>query len=90
MSGASGLFGVVLTPGLPAGALEALIDGVELFGRGYSWGGYESLMIPSFPERTVAPCAYDGRLFRISAGLEDAADLVDDLERGFAALRAVR
>ena len=89
MSGASGLFGVVLKSGLPAGALEAAIDSVELFGRGYSWGGYESLMIPSFPERAVAPCPWDGRLFRISAGLEDAADLIGDLDRAFAALRAV-
>jgi cysteine-S-conjugate beta-lyase len=90
MSGASGLFGVVLKPGLPAGALEALVDGAQLFGRGYSWGGYESLMIPAFPERTVVPCPYEGRLFRIAAGLEAADDLVADLERSFAALRAVR
>ena len=47
-------------------------------------------MIPAFPERTVAPCSFEGRLFRISAGLEDADDLVADLERSFAALRAVR
>jgi cystathionine beta-lyase len=90
MSGASGLFGIALRPGLPAGALEALVDAVELFGRGYSWGGYESLLIPAFPERTVEACPFDGRLFRISAGLEDADDLIEDLERGFAALRAVR
>jgi cystathionine beta-lyase len=90
MSGASGLFGVALKPGLPEGALPALIDSAELFGHGYSWGGYESLMIPAFPERTVAPCPYEGRLFRISAGLEDANDLIADLERSFAALRAVR
>ncbi|MGB2819146.1 MAG: PLP-dependent transferase, partial [Burkholderiaceae bacterium] len=90
MSGASGLFGVVLAAGLPTGSLEALVDAVELFGRGYSWGGYESLMIPAFPERTLAKCPYDGRLFRISAGLEDADDLLEDLDRGFAALRAAR
>jgi cystathionine beta-lyase len=90
MSGASGLFGVVLKPALPAGALEALIDASELFGRGVSWGGYESLMIPTTPERTVTRCPFEGRLFRISAGLEDADDLVADLERSFAALRAVR
>ena len=47
-------------------------------------------MIPAFPERTVAVCPYEGRLFRISAGLEDADDLVADLERAFSALRAVR
>jgi cystathionine beta-lyase len=90
MSGASGLFGIVLRPGLPAGALEALVDSARLFGRGYSWGGYESLMIPVFPERTVARFPYEGRLFRISVGLEDTDDLVADLERSFAALRAVR
>jgi cystathionine beta-lyase len=90
MSGASGLFGVALKPGLPAGALPALIDSAELFGHGYSWGGYESLMIPAFPERTVVPCAWEGRLFRVSAGLEDADDLLEDLERCFTALRGAR
>jgi cystathionine beta-lyase len=90
MSGASGLFGVALKPGLPAGALSGLIDASELFGRGVSWGGYESLMIPVNPERTVTRFPFEGRLFRISAGLEDADDLVADLERSFAALRAVR
>ena len=90
MSGASGLFGVVLKAGLRPAAMPALIDAVELFGRGYSWGGYESLMIPALPERTVTQCAWEGRIFRISAGLEDADDLIEDLERGFAALRAAR
>jgi cystathionine beta-lyase len=90
MTGASGLFGVVLASGLPPGALEALVDTVELFGRGYSWGGFESLLIPAFPERTVERCPFEGRLFRISAGLEDGDDLVADLGRGFDALRAVR
>jgi cysteine-S-conjugate beta-lyase len=90
MSGASGLFGVVLRPGLAGGALEALVDSVELYGRGYSWGGYESLLIPAFPERTIVPRPWEGRIFRISAGLEDADDLLDDLSRAFEALRAVR
>jgi cystathionine beta-lyase len=90
MSGASGLFGIVLKAGLPKTALPALVDSAALFGRGYSWGGYESLMIPAFPERTVTPFAWEGRIFRISAGLEDADDLIEDLERGFAALRAAR
>jgi cysteine-S-conjugate beta-lyase len=79
---------VVLKPGLAEPGLHAFIDGLQLFGRGYSWGGYESLLIPSFPERTVAPCPYTGRLFRVHAGLEDAADLIADLEAGFARLRA--
>ena len=88
MSGAPGLFGIVLKPDAGGARLSALVDAVELFGRGYSWGGHESLLVPVYPERSVAPCEYEGRLFRISAGLEDADDLIDDLKRGFVALRA--
>ncbi|MDQ3446041.1 MAG: PLP-dependent transferase, partial [Pseudomonadota bacterium] len=88
MSGATGLFGIVLKPSAGGARLNALVDAVEVFGRGYSWGGFESLLIPVYPERSVAPCEFEGRLFRISAGLEDADDLIDDLKRGFAALRA--
>jgi cystathionine beta-lyase len=86
-SGASGLFGVVLRPGIAEARFLAFIDGMQLFGRGYSWGGFESLLIPALPERTVTPYAYTGRLFRIGAGLEDPADLIADLEAGFARLR---
>ncbi len=88
MSGATGLFGIVLRPSVGVARLNAMIDAVQLFGRGYSWGGYESLMIPVYPERSVSPCPYEGRLFRISAGLENSDDLIDDLAHGFAALRA--
>jgi len=88
MSGASGLFGVVLKEGLAEARFHAFIDGMKLFGRGYSWGGFESLLIPVFPERTVTPCGYAGRLFRIGAGLEDPHDLIADLEEGFARLRS--
>jgi cystathionine beta-lyase len=86
-SGASGLFGVVLKPGVDEARFAAFIDGLRLFGRGYSWGGFESLLIPVFPERTATPFHWAGRLFRIQAGLEDAADLLADLEDGFARLR---
>jgi len=86
MSGASGLFGVALRPGVDETRFHAFIDGMRLFGRGYSWGGFESLLIPAAPERSVTPCAYAGRLIRIQAGLEDAADLIEDLEAGFARL----
>lgn len=86
-SGASGLFGVVLKPGIDEARFAAFIDGMRLFGRGYSWGGFESLLIPVFPERTATPFLWAGRLFRIQAGLEDAADLIADLEAGFARLR---
>jgi cystathionine beta-lyase len=87
MSGASGLFGVVLKPGIAESRFHAFVDGMQLFGRGYSWGGFESLLIPAAPERSVVPCECAGRLFRIGAGLEDAADLIADLDAGFARLR---
>jgi cystathionine beta-lyase len=85
-SGATGLFGVVLHPQAEE-RFVALVDALQLFGRGYSWGGYESLLIPSYAERAVRPWPYAGRTVRVAAGLEDPADLIDDLERGFAMLR---
>lgn len=88
MSGASGLFGVALKPGPSERAFHAFVDGMRLFGRGYSWGGFESLLIPMSPERSVVPLPFKGPLFRISAGLEDADDLLDDLAAGFERLRA--
>ncbi|MEX0697537.1 MAG: cystathionine beta-lyase [Dongiaceae bacterium] len=86
-AGASGLFGVVLKPA-PAAAVAAMLDGLELFGMGFSWGGYESLILPVKPARTATRWTAAGPLLRIHAGLEDAADLIDDLERGFARLAA--
>ena len=88
LSGASGLFGVAFEPAVSAAACSALIDGLQLFGIGASWGGYESLIIAARPERTVAPLPCAGPLLRIAAGLEDAGDLIDDLAQGFARLRA--
>jgi cysteine-S-conjugate beta-lyase len=86
--GASGLFGVVLAATITERSLRAMIDGLQLFGRGYSWGGFESLLIPTRPERTAEPLAPSGPMFRISAGLEDADDLIADLRAGFERLRA--
>jgi cystathionine beta-lyase len=88
MTGASGLFGVVLKEGIAEAKFHAFVDGMRLFGRGYSWGGFESLLIPAYPERSIAPLPWRGPLFRIGAGLEDADDLIDDLREGFARLRA--
>lgn len=85
-SGATGLFGVVFKP-QPEDRLVAFIDALQLFGRGYSWGGYESLLIPSYADRAVRPFEYAGRMVRVAAGLEDPADLIADLEQAFAALR---
>ena len=63
---------------------------MELFGMGYSWGGYESLLIPTRPEtcRTATPWSADGVPMRIHVGLEDPGDLIRDLEAGFARLKA--
>jgi cystathionine beta-lyase len=86
-SGACGLFGVLLKP-CPTDAWRALIDGLELFGLGASWGGYESLIMPNHPERYRTATAWDARFpsIRIHAGLEDPDDLIADLERGFGRL----
>ena len=85
--GASGLFGAVLAQSVTERALQAMIDGLRLFGRGYSWGGFESLLIPVRPERTAQPLPPRGPMFRISAGLEDAEDLIADLQAGFERMR---
>ena len=89
MTGASGLFGVVLKP-CPKQALSAMLDGMELYGMGASWGGFESLILPSHLEgiRTARPWREAGPTVRIHAGLEDPRDLIADLERGFARLKA--
>lgn len=86
--GASGLFGVVLSSNDEKTALS-LFDGLKLFKLGSSWGGYESLMVPAWPPpvRTCRPAPSDGYLIRIHAGLEDPADLVEDLAGAFARLR---
>ena len=75
---------------LDAPTITAFLDHLELFGMGYSWGGYESLLIPAHPEtcRTATPWRCDGVLMRIHVGLEDPDDLIADLEAGFARLRA--
>jgi cystathionine beta-lyase len=85
--GACGLFGVVLKP-VGEKALAAMIDGMEHFGIGYSWGGYESLIVPAQFKRTARKFDADGPVIRIHAGLEDAGDLIADLEAGFARLNA--
>jgi cysteine-S-conjugate beta-lyase len=81
--GSTGLMGVELAPCSKA-ALAALIDGLELFALGYSWGGYESLVTPANlrDARSMRPWK-GGPLIRLQIGLEDPADLISDLERGF-------
>ena len=76
-SGSSGLFTFALKD-THAAAREALVDRLELFGIGYSWGGYESLALPVDPHRTVSEPPF-GNLVRLHIGLEDPDDLIEDL-----------
>lgn len=89
-SGGCGLFGVVLHP-VGKAAIEAMLDGYHHFKLGYSWGGFESLVIPTTGgaiRRTATTWAPEGPSLRFHAGLESAADLRADLEEGFARLAA--
>jgi cysteine-S-conjugate beta-lyase len=87
--GSSGLFSVILKPASQQ-AVEAFLDGLELFGLGYSWGGYESLVIPfdCRSYRTATVWSPEGPALRFSVGLEDIEDLKADLDQGFARMRA--
>ena len=87
--GASGLFGFTLKS-YSDSAFAAFLDHMELFKLGYSWGGYESLMVPTYPSTLRSSTRWDapGPSVRIHVGLENVGDLVDDLKRGFARLRA--
>jgi cystathionine beta-lyase len=80
-----------LKPAPPA-ALAAMLDGLSLFGMGYSWGGFESLILPFDPRdyRTATTWEAEGPALRLHVGLEDVDDLKADLEAGFARLTAHR
>ena len=86
--GASGLFSIELKPiGRPA--LAAFLDHMEVFGMGYSWGGFESLIIPLDPNkvRTVVDWSGRGTFLRLHIGLESVDDLKADLEASFARMQ---
>jgi cysteine-S-conjugate beta-lyase len=87
--GASGLFGVVLKAA-PKEAVYAMIDALDLFGIGASWGGFESLIQPMYPERSRSATRWnpEGPGIRIHIGLEDPQDLIADLAQGLDKLRA--
>jgi cystathionine beta-lyase len=89
--GPAGLFTFILRGGGEA-ERAALIDGLDLFGIGYSWGGFESLAIPVDPERirTVTPWQAEGPAVRLQIGLEDPADLIADLAAGLDRFRAAK
>lgn len=86
-TGASGLFSIVLHPE-PRDRLAAMLDGLSLFGMGYSWGGFESLILPFDPSayRTATRWQAEGPALRLHVGLEDVEDLKADLEAGFGRL----
>jgi cystathionine beta-lyase len=89
--GASGLFGVELNP-VSDSAVRAMLNGMKLFHMGFSWGGYESLVIPTNPRkmRTASPWRFEGPLLRLHIGLEHPADLMADLEAGFVRLKSAQ
>lgn len=86
--GASGLFGVVLDRNYDENALRALLDDLELFAMGASWGGYESLILPARPVRTATKWEPEGTLLRLHVGLEAPEDLITDLAAGLDRLSA--
>lgn len=84
-TGACGLFAVVLKPVSDA-AVAAMVDGLEHFGLGYSWGGFESLIVNGHVPRSYPP-TLEGPLLRLHIGLEDVEDLKADLTAGLERLR---
>ena len=88
-TGAASIFGVVMQGGDEAAA-HALMSALELFGLGYSWGGFESLITHETGQLAArkSPPTLAGQLLRLHVGLEDPADLIADLEAGLAAWRA--
>jgi cysteine-S-conjugate beta-lyase len=87
-TGACGLFGVVLKP-VEKPRIAAMLDGMRLFRMGWSWGGFESLVIPANVERAKRTLRWNaaGPYLRLHVGLENAEDLIDDLADGLARLR---
>lgn len=86
---ACGLMGAVFRQDITEQQVTALIDRTQLFGIGFSWGGYESLIIPTEPSRcrSVNADKWQAPMMRLHVGLESVQDLLADLDAGFAALR---
>lgn len=90
-SGSGSLFSIIVEPGSHE-ALAAMIDGMRLFSLGYSWGGFESLILPPKPQkvRTAVPWTEPGQLIRLHIGFEDMDDLKADLSEGLQRYRTGR
>jgi cysteine-S-conjugate beta-lyase len=89
-TGACSLFGVEFKPEFSPEATHAFVESLELFGIGASWGGYESLAVPTTGNitRTAGGAGFAGPVVRIHIGLEDVDDLIADLDQGLAVMRA--
>ena len=83
-SGSTGLFSIILDPVFSKAAVTEMLNGLELFGMGYSWGGFESLIIPfdCSDYRTATTWQQAGKTLRLQIGLEDTDDLINDLRQG--------
>ncbi|HET6237086.1 MAG TPA: cystathionine beta-lyase [Acetobacteraceae bacterium] len=88
-TGACSLFGIEFKPKYSVESTYAFVEALALFGIGASWGGFESLALPTtgFVTRTSAAGHFAGPLVRLHIGLEDVGDLIADLEQGLAVLR---
>jgi cystathionine beta-lyase len=80
--GASGLFGFILKPSYTHDALAAMLNGLQLYGMGYSWGGYESLIAALNAHRFNPELPDDAWAVRVHAGMENSEDLIEDLRAG--------
>ena len=88
-TGACSLFGVVLQPQFSETAMHNMIESLDLFGMGASWGGYESLVLPTtgFLTRSAGSGDFGGNVMRLHVGLESPDDLIEDLREGLGVLR---
>jgi cystathionine beta-lyase len=86
--GGTGLFTVVLHP-VEHARIADMLDGMRLFKMGWSWGGFESLIIPIYPERIRTATRWEagGPCLRLHVGLEAADDLIADLADGLGRLK---
>ena len=89
-TGACSLFGVEFKPSFTPKDTHRFVEALDLFGIGASWGGYESLAVPTtgFITRTAGGKGFEGPIVRIHIGLEDPDDLIADLEQALAVMRS--
>jgi cystathionine beta-lyase len=88
-TGACSLFGIEFPPEYSVESTHAFVEALELFGIGASWGGFESLALPTtgFVTRTASAAKFEGPLVRLHIGLEDVDDLTADLDQGLKVMR---